>query len=416
MKGLRKIRERDGAVLVLTVVLILVLLMIASLAVDLGVLYIAGRQCQDVADAAAIAGAAVLTVGQAGSPDASGATKAAQSAASANHVLGTTVTLDSGDVTVGSWNSVNQTVGAWDPTVGNPAVQVTVRRTQGSTNGSIPTFFAKLFGVTYTEVSKSAAAGLVIEYNSNRTPVSVMVVQDGSGSFEPSWPASTAAIAQLFGMINGVSVNNDGCGVVVFNAYVPPQYWPTGYTNAMNTGIKFSTNASGNPRPCSASGVSQSTGQERALEQGLTALNPANKTQLPTALANGCSLLENDNAWGDTDTAVGLNYAITQLENAPSGNQKIIILISDGEPHSVQGASYTAQFQQDAINASNQAAADGIIIHTITLSGSQGEDFAFNSQLCCNGGYALNSPNASQLSALILSAQTSSMGVPTLLK
>lgn len=63
MQKLRMVRQRDGAILVLTVILLVVLIGMAALAIDVGQMYIARQRAQNVCDAAALAGVAYLDPG-----------------------------------------------------------------------------------------------------------------------------------------------------------------------------------------------------------------------------------------------------------------------------------------------------------------------------------------------------------------
>jgi Flp pilus assembly protein TadG len=409
-----------GAVLVFTVVALLAMMGIAALTVDLGVFYAASQEAQSAADAAALAGAGKLREGM--DPDA--AVQEAMIAASSNAVLNDSVTLSASDVKVGAWNAGTRQVIAWDPTAKGVAVQVTVRRTLGSPNGPVPTFFAKVWGTQYTQTSRTAVAGLFVNVRP-RNPVSLMIVQDGSTSFQQAWSQAIDADAELLRLINGVSVTGDAAGMVTFNAKLSTTALSNlGLTSAyklypeMNRGIKYTTTTSGKPVKTTETGVVSSGGQVRPMVGSLTDYDPGNHTILTAPLDNATKLLKAGNAWGDTDTAAGLNYAIDCL-NARAGlstTEKVIVLVSDGKPHDVDGASATRAREVAAVAAADRAENDGIRIHVVTLEGTSGVNFEFNESLVRNGGYSLRAADASKLRDLLISFGAIEVGHPSLLR
>jgi Flp pilus assembly protein TadG len=399
------------------VVVLFVLLAMAALAIDLGILYSATQQAQNTADAAALAGAGKLREGM--DPDA--AVQEAITAAAHNAVLKDAVTLSAADVKVGAWDAAAEKVVDWDPTATGVAVQVTVRRTQGSRNGPVPTFFAKVLGKQYMETSRTAIAGLNVNMRP-RNPVNVMIVQDGSTSFQDAWSQAIDADTQLLGLINGVSIANDAMGMVTFNASLSSTLLQRlGLTNSYkshpewNTGIKYTTDRSGVPQKTTDAGVVSSLGLVRPMVGSLTDYDPSNHASLPTALDKATKLLKGGNAWGDTDTAAGLNYAIDALIARGGSEEKVIVLVSDGEPHDAEGR-LTQSRRNNAVAAANRAKSYGIKIHTVTLAGTNGVDFQFNESLIRNGGYALRAADASKLRDLLISVGQIEVGHPHLLK
>jgi Flp pilus assembly protein TadG len=405
-------------VLILVAVFLLMLIAMTAVVIDLGVLYVAAQQAQQAADAAALAGAGKLRDGM--SP--TDASAEAISAAARNNILGTPVTVSASDVLVGAWDTTSQQVIAWDPTATAVGVQVTVRRTASAPDGPVPTFFARVMGIQSTQVSRTAVAGLFVDQRP-RNAISLMIVQDGSSSFEVNWAKAIAADTGLLNLINGVSVTNDAAGMVTFNCHISQSYlqqaglW-TYYQNnpQWNTGLKYTTDTNGVPETTTVTGTYSPTGQVEQMYGPLTTFDTSDHTTLNTTLSNATQLLQNGNAWGDTDTSAGLNFAITSLANAPAGNDKVIVLVSDGMPHSVDGTAATNALKAAAITAANTAAAAGIRIDTVTLEGSQGVNFAFNEGLIRNGGYAFRAADADALFAALISVGAIEIGRPTLLK
>jgi Flp pilus assembly protein TadG len=147
-----------------------------ALTVDLGQLFVAKNELQNIADAAALAGAKKLiqpdSTGVA-TVNCSGAIAEAQAVAADNKSLGATLTINNADVTVGQWdlkNSVFTKTGCSTSPVDVTAIQVTVKR-DGETNASVAGFFGGILGtptansqataVAYRGVAGTAAAGTV---------------------------------------------------------------------------------------------------------------------------------------------------------------------------------------------------------------------------------------------------------------
>lgn len=414
----RPIKGRRGAVLVYSAIILVVLLGVSALAVDLGVAYLAHSQLQNVADAAALAGADKYREAF----DEAAAKQEAISIAAANRVLGDSQTLNPLlDVKAGSYDSATGTVIPYDETMGGFCVQVTARRTRASSN-PIPTFFAKVLGINSVDASAGAIARIEI-IPSHRDAISAMIVQDGSGSFQNAWSRAIDADTGLITMINTNSTEGDAFGMVTFNAKLDDNslrnlglYNSYSQYPGMNEGIKHTTDSSGYPVKTTVQGIASSSGQVRPMIGPLTAFDPSNHSVVPQALSDAGMLMKNGKAWGDTDTAVGLNYAIDQLTNNPSGAKKVIILVSDGMPHDVRGSSYTELRKQAAIAAADRAGAADIKIHTVTLEGTDGANYAFNEGLVRNGGMALRAASADDLKDLLIKIGTPDWGTPRLIK
>lgn len=126
----------------------------ASLAVDLGRVYVVRSELQLAADAAARYGAAGLTTGV------STAETFAVDAANDNLADGTPVVLNtSTDVEFGLWTASNRTFAVLTGPARSAAnaIRVTVRRT-GAGGNAVPLFFARVLGRTQFDVTASAIA------------------------------------------------------------------------------------------------------------------------------------------------------------------------------------------------------------------------------------------------------------------
>jgi len=165
-------RERRGAVMVLFLMCIVSLIALLALSIDLGMLAVARTQCQDAADAAAMAGARTLN-GSSGNNTGSVPTNA-QSAAAANTILGKTVTGSQLTTTLGRYAYVsgNQRFEGQFPgpaTENWSLVQATL-----SVPISSQMAFSKIFNFTPANIQATATAV--------HRPRDVVLVLDYSGS------------------------------------------------------------------------------------------------------------------------------------------------------------------------------------------------------------------------------------------
>lgn len=162
---------RRGSVLVLSVFMMTVMIAVMAFGVDMGYVLMTKAELQNVADFAALAGGSqlldrdLLTGSTSTSGQVTGAFAEAQEFAELNKAGGKTISLASnsgnsleGDVAVGYIANPSDLTSAMTKAV-TPynAVKVTARRSS-SLNGSLPLFFAKIFGQQNTNVSASATA------------------------------------------------------------------------------------------------------------------------------------------------------------------------------------------------------------------------------------------------------------------
>jgi len=179
-KLVKKLKEKRGISLIIVAIVLSALLGLVALAVDVGYLYATRNELQNIADGAALAGARTLgrlyeCNGNIATcqkpmpyPDQltyvadSGAIKTAiNDVASKNPSAGQTgITISDSDIVIGNWDGSTKTL---SPTPTSPdAVRVTARR-DGSANGPIVTFFAKIIGINTVNVSAVATAALTGE-------------------------------------------------------------------------------------------------------------------------------------------------------------------------------------------------------------------------------------------------------------
>ena len=157
---------RKGVVVVMVAVLLVVLLGCAALAIDIGYLYVARTELQRTADAAAMAGAQGLGRG---SDEPSGeflyaedVYSQAEAYALSNKVAHEGVVLNrDSDIIIGYLADVHDRSASIQivPLDQANAVQVIARRTSDN-GGTIPLFFASIFGINSSAVGASAVAVL----------------------------------------------------------------------------------------------------------------------------------------------------------------------------------------------------------------------------------------------------------------
>ncbi len=154
-------RRHRGTVAPSLALLLPVLVGFAALTIDVGYMLLVRTQLQSAADAAALAGVSAYLDDVALAEDQSGlirlATWRAQETSRRNESAGDPTILETMDVTLGRHDFDNRTGpllsdGRWN------AVQVTVRRTRGGSNGPVRLFFAGIFGYTDTELTATARA------------------------------------------------------------------------------------------------------------------------------------------------------------------------------------------------------------------------------------------------------------------
>lgn len=150
-----KKNKNKGQVLVLFALSLIVILGFAALAIDVAYFYHTKNQLQGAADAAALAGAAELD-GTANTNQAVAIFKT-YSFAYKNTAAKSPVVLETAsDITIGYWNGTD-VVSPSGNQISN-AVKVRARRSTGSPGGPITTFFGKIFGIDYVNISVTAIA------------------------------------------------------------------------------------------------------------------------------------------------------------------------------------------------------------------------------------------------------------------
>jgi hypothetical protein len=165
-----KMRDRKGAVAVIVAVLLVVLIGFIALAVDVGYIMVTRNELQNVADAAALAGARELglvyktlsyTQQQSYACDRTTIVPTVKETALKNKAAGTYIIINdsdnNGDISIGDWNTITKT---FTPTLNQPDAVRVISRRDSSANNPVTTFFAKILGINETAVSARAIAAL----------------------------------------------------------------------------------------------------------------------------------------------------------------------------------------------------------------------------------------------------------------
>ncbi len=385
--------SQQGTVVVIVVLALMGLLGIAALTIDVGRLVLAKQELQDVADAAALAGCARLRQGF----DMDQAQQAVVEIANANTVLGRPLVLDPAvDVEIGGWDPHTQEIVPWSATFTGVAVKVTARRTTDSPDGPIAMIFGKLFGVEHVGLTASGAAS-VRTSTSPRDAVEIIVVQDASGSFQEEWADAIEGDWALMGLVNGVSIAGDKIGFVAFDSDIAyNKDWQRGRGKGRSW-----------------------TKAHLTLE--LTDFYKAEFEDLPPEVDDMYDKANSHHPNGYTNPAVAINWAIEQyLADGDPNCNRAIVLVSDGMPYGPSNG-ITEQRRQATIDAADRAEAEGIRIHTVTLTaeehnkyGAGGADFEFNESLIRNGGYAFRTHDPERLCDLMIAVGNIEIGHPRL--
>lgn len=151
--------HRQGAMIVLVAVVLPVVVLLSALAVDIAWMQLVNTELRTATDAAARAGAKVLSLSQ----DQATARTAAIDAASQNLVAGTPLPLAAADIQFG--RSEQTATGRFRFTPASSgiinAVHVDGQRTQGSLGGPVNLFFAQVLGVNAYEPRQQATATML---------------------------------------------------------------------------------------------------------------------------------------------------------------------------------------------------------------------------------------------------------------
>jgi Putative Flp pilus-assembly TadE/G-like len=171
-------RDRRGSALILTALALIPLIAMVAFAVDWGRLCVTKAELQRAADSAAMAAAWELLEAKGPSSKLSPssieeqAKQAAMEFAAMNSALGKPLALQPDDIEIGYLANPTVPGGQLDKTRPDlfNAVRVRIRRDAGS-NGSIPMFFARVFGKDHADSEATATATFVDNVGGFTTPL-----------------------------------------------------------------------------------------------------------------------------------------------------------------------------------------------------------------------------------------------------
>ena len=160
-RRLLKIKDNRGATVIMVALSLVIIVGVATFAVDIGYLMIVRNQLQNAADAAALAGASSLIPPGSSELDWAQAETQAASAIGLNKSDG--VTLTDCVVQTGYWNIAHnpdglQGTGITPGPKDFPAVQVTVSKNAGQNSGPVKPWFAPVIGIKTINASAVATA------------------------------------------------------------------------------------------------------------------------------------------------------------------------------------------------------------------------------------------------------------------
>jgi Flp pilus assembly protein TadG len=161
-----RLKDQRGVVAVIIGFILIMLLSFAALAVDIGYVMVTKNELQNVADAAALAGARQLggiyesmsyQEIQSYVCDPSSIVVAAQDVGIKNQAAQKSIIINAGDVIIGTWDSQTKTL---TPTLNQPDAVRVISRRDSTANSPIATFFARIFGRDSVDVWADATAAL----------------------------------------------------------------------------------------------------------------------------------------------------------------------------------------------------------------------------------------------------------------
>ena len=325
--------DEKGQVLVIFAVFLPVLLGVASLAVEVGYIYMAKSEMQVAADAAALASVRELVA-----DDFAGARTQAITVARANNVAGREIVLNgTRDVEFGRWESKGFTV----TNSGANAVRVTIREFEGSPDGGLPLFIAPLFGIDSFKVEVTAIATLA--------SIDLVLVLDRSGSMDDD---------SVFRWFFRRTRQGRRC---CFRRLVVGGIQPMDTMRA--AAISFVGDLDAEVDQVGV--VSYSSRASSPMEQTLT-----NDFSRATAAIRDVA-----RPGGFTNIGDGMAKAISELKSGRERGStvKIIILLSDGEPTCRSNgscgsfSSIVNAGKTYALEKADEAKSSNFIVHTISL-------------------------------------------------
>lgn len=308
-------QPRRGATMLYTVLVMLALLGICSLAVDFGYVSLVKTELRSALDAASLAGAGGLATSPAE------ARARAKAAAASNKVNGAPLTIQDSDIQLGSWNANTRQFTQF--AVANESKATAIRITaplRTSRGTQVNLFFARLLGKDFVEMQTSAVGAFA-------AGMDVVIVQDVTTSFSDELADARAGDLAFLDSLYARG-GTGGMGVVAF----------TGWGKTIAPLQKINANYT-------------------ALTNAIKSLQLAGSTGMPKA--------------SGTDIAAGLEESLKVFGsyNNPSASGRAIVLVSDGEPNASSSGSHPklsdSQLLTLAQQIANQAWAQKIHVYVV---------------------------------------------------
>lgn len=353
--------DPSGSTAVMTAFAAIVFMGVASLAIDMGYLYVIRGKLQTTADAAALAGGTQL-------PDIDAARSEALVYAEKNMPTSAHGTvLAAADVETGTWDSDART---FDPDGGFiNAIRVVVRRSAANGNPA-ETFFAQMLGYNEIDIETSAVASFGTDKSWD-----VAIAQDVTGSFSGEIADAVDADGTLLDCIRDNTGPDSQLGITVF----------TGFGSVL--------------RPLQS--VEANYGQQMS---SINSIRRCGQGGMPQ-----CS---------GTHVGAGLESAISLYTDpgyTPAGDNfgQAIIVVGDGDPNardaaqpydgSCSGDCNNADLERIAVEQANAADALEISVYTVFFDeNNDAAAAAFFESLVRGNGKALRTPDPAELPNLLL--------------
>ena len=329
--GRRPEREaRRGIMIMLIAFLLPVFVIIASFAINIAWVQLVRTELRTATDAAARAGAKILSLEQ----DVDAAREAAIEAASRNLVAGQPLQLGPGDIQFGS-SAQNGSSGRFVFSPGGEptnSLRVVGQRTAGSASGPVDLFMSGVIGLDHFEPSHEAQSAMLDR--------DISLVIDRSGSMGLSVNTTS----------NG---NGQNCGPMAPNTRF------VALANAIDAFLDELDDTYPEERVALASYSSTSSINcgSYVLSYNVTKKH-SGLTFNYNRIRNKVDVIEEKGVRGGTAIGLGLRRGIRLLDNARPLATKTIVLMTDGVHNT----------HIDPVTVSQEAVAANITVHTVTFS------------------------------------------------
>jgi Mg-chelatase subunit ChlD len=368
-----------------------VLLGFGALAVDSGFAALVRAQAQAIADIGAHA--ALISLRETGDPDV--ALAVAEAFVGANLLLGQPALLDTNqDVRFGLWDfsARSFTEVTPSPSTWPNAIQVIVRKTADSPNGSYSTLMMGLLNDRHAEgqAARPAVAAL-------RTR-EIVLVQDVTSSFRTEMPLATEAALGFLDALHDRPLPNDRVGLVSFvgtSATVSPLTEVSGGYSGLRTTWEQLDWCTRDYYPW-------------------TLMGPPDHhvTTLPMMDCNEGSTSSDPTVDSGTAPGEGIEGGIDLLLEDPSADPyavRVIVLISDGKPEcpyptheAALAAACEADRREQGVEAADTAADNGIHVFAVSFNDSgDAAQSAYLASLVRGQGAFYETPDASDLPGIL---------------